>query len=1152
MSRATKSRLAHLFRSRRRPQNSIKARANGLRFESLEDRRVLATFTVDSLLDTGDANVGDGIAADVGGNATLRAAIQEANFTSGADTIGFNIGGGGPQTINLSNNLPIVVNPLTIDASTQPGFVAAPIVTINASGVGGAALQVGGSGVSVNFSDFRIANAVDQGIFLQLASNSTIDNVNVAGSNGIGINALGPTNLTLSNILASQRDGGIRVIGGSNVTIRDSLFFNASTAIGMNGTSGVNIRDNSYTSSDTGLSFENMGGLFISTNDTVDVGGTPFTTTVKVTDGAGNETLQSTRTPLSFNSSSARIDSADLTFAGGIRLGSGVAATASNIIVQNSTISNRESAVRITAGLRTDVVCSSVHGNISGVSFTAISNNSLVEDNNLFNNDVAVSNGFNDPLVDAEGNFWGTADGPSNLGGSGDSYVGNVDANPFLTTRASCAPFVNVPPDAMDDNYSGNEDAVLNVAAPGVLTNDTDFDNDPLTVNTTPVSGPSSGSVSLNADGSFSYTPNNNFNGTDTFVYEVSDINGDTDEATVTIDVTPVNDNPVANHDNYATDEDTPLVVSAPGVLGNDSDIDGDTLSVFATLGGPTDGALVMNPDGSFTYTPDPGFSGTDNFTYRIEDGNGGEARAFVTITVNAVNDPPEANDDSYSTDEDTVLTVAAPGVLANDSDVDGDTLLTSVVSDVSNGTLSLNGDGSFSYTPDPDFNGSDSFVYQADDGNGGTDTATVLITVNPINDAPVADDDSYSTDEDTVLNVAAPGVLGNDSDVDGDTLLTSVVSDVSNGTLSLNGDGSFSYTPDPDFNGSDSFVYQADDGNGGTDTATVLITVNPINDAPVADDDSYSTDEDTVLTVAAPGVLGNDSDVDGDTLLTSVVSDVSNGTLSLNGDGSFSYTPDANFNGSDSFVYQADDGNGGTDTATVLITVNPINDAPVADDDSYSTDEDTVLTVAAPGVLGNDSDVDGDTLLTSVVIDVSNGTLSLNGDGSFSYTPDPDFNGSDSFVYQADDGNGGTDTATVLITVNPINDAPVADDDSYSTDEDTVLTVAAPGVLGNDSDVDGDTLLTSVVIDVSNGTLSLNGDGSFSYTPDPDFNGSDSFVYQADDGNGGTDTATVLITVNPINDAPVADDDSYSTDEDTVLTVAAPGVLGNDSDVDG
>jgi VCBS repeat-containing protein len=330
---------------------------------------------------------------------------------------------------------------------------------------------------------------------------------------------------------------------------------------------------------------------------------------------------------------------------------------------------------------------------------------------------------------------------------------------------------------------------------------------------------------------------------------------------------------------------------------------------------------------------------------------------------------------------------------------------------------------------------------------------------------------------------------------------------------------------------GPNSYVAIVDDGN-----ATI------INNPPVAADDaSYSVNEDNTLTVAAPGVLGNDSDPEGDTLTAVLDSGPSHGTLTLNPDGSFTYTPAENFFGTDYFTYQAYDGVDYSNVATVTITVSSVNDAPVAQNDSYTTAEDTSLVISAPGVLGNDSDVDGDTLTAVLVSGPSHGTLTLNSDGSFTYTPEENFCGEDSFTYKAYDGELYSNVATVTITVTCVNDAPVAEDDSYTTDEDTPLVVPAPGVLGNDSDVDGDTLTAVLVSGPSHGTLTLNSDGSFTYTPAENFFGTDSFTYQAYDGVDYSNVATVTITVSSVNDAPVAQNDSYTTAEDTPLVIPRP-----------
>jgi len=677
------------------------------------------------------------------------------------------------------------------------------------------------------------------------------------------------------------------------------------------------------------------------------------------------------------------------------------------------------------------------------------------------------------------------------------------------------------------------------------------------------VSGPSNGSLSAPSDQTCSggspntdsakvtYTPDADFDDSDSFDFRVTDADGAFDEATVTIDVTPINDAPVATDDSYSTDEDTTLSVDAPGVLDNDSDVDGDSLTVTTTpVSGPTDGALTLNADGSFDYDPDADFNGSDSFTYEVVDGNGGSDTATVSITVNAVNDAPTAGDVSLTTDEDTSASWT-PVV----GDVDGDSLSCSIDTQPANGAATVASDCSGgTYDPDPDFNGSDSFAYAVSDGST-SDTGTVSVTVNSVNDAPVASDDSASTDVATPVTV---NVLSNDADADGDSLSIDRhdLSSAAGGSVSCDTTtGDCTYTPPSGFSGEDTFTYEASDGTLTSNTATVTIGVSS---PPTADPVSASTAEDTAKTVALSG-----SDPETCELTFSIVSGPANGSLGTIGGqdcasgtpntdtATVTYTPDQHFNGDDSFTYRVTDADGAFDEATVTIDVTPINDAPVATDDSYSIDEDATLNVSVQGVLANDSDVDGDSLTAALDTGPSSGTLTLNANGSFDYDPDPNFNGSDSFDYEVTDGNGGSDTATVTITVQSVNDAPVAGDDSYSTDEDTALSVGTPGLLGNDSDVESATLSvnTTPVSGPSSGTLTLNSDGSFTYTPSADSNGTDSFTYEALDGDGGSDTATATITVNAVNDAPVANDDSASTDVDTPVSL---NVLANDTDVDG
>jgi len=576
---------------------------------------------------------------------------------------------------------------------------------------------------------------------------------------------------------------------------------------------------------------------------------------------------------------------------------------------------------------------------------------------------------------------------------------------------------LNRPPTAVDDTYTVDEDATLAIgAAEGVLDNDSDPDDDSLSA--TLVSDVSHGTLTFNGDGSFTYTPDANFNGVDSFTYLANDGLADSNIATVTITVNPVNDPPVANDDAASTPEDTAILID---VLVNDNGgpADEDQALMIAASTNGADGVTSILA-GQIQYTPNADFNGVDTFIYTIQDSEGLTDTATVTVTVNPVNDPPVANDDAATTDEDTPVTIP---VLANDTDPDGDPLVVIALTQPSNGSVVINFDNTVTYMPDANFNGADSFTYTVADPGGLTDTATVTITINPVNDMPVANNDAATTDEDTAVNI---DVLGNDSDIDGDALSVAGIDTAgTTGLVTDNGNGTYRYDPNGEFeylgvgeSAIDAFNYTIIDSNGGTDTAAVIVTITGVNDVPTAGDDTATTDEDILVTI---DVLANDSDVDGDMLTVTTVSDPTNGSVVINGDNTVTYTPDVDFNGTDNFAYTVDDSNGGTDTATITVTVNPVNDAPVAnDDDTYSTYEDTVINIAAPGVLVNDTDVDGDPLTAVLETAPSNGTATLNDDGSFTYTPKLNFSGTDSFTYTVSDGNGGTDTATVTITVYP------------------------------------------------------------------------------------------------------------------------------------
>ena len=390
------------------------------------------------------------------------------------------------------------------------------------------------------------------------------------------------------------------------------------------------------------------------------------------------------------------------------------------------------------------------------------------------------------------------------------------------------------------------------------------------------------------------------------------------DPVTVAINITAVPDAPVAKDDTLRITEVAPFIIRFQDLLGNDVDGDKDTLQVAEITTGPEHGELREITGVGYEYIPNDTFTSEDAFTYTAKDDDFVSSPAKVVIALRA-NTAPEAKADQFFTGANTQLTVAPEGgVLANDSDADGDMLEAVLVQGPGHGLLTLKADGSFSYTPDAGFSGDDSFTYKASDRDLESQ-ATVTITV--ANAAPTAQGDNYTTGAGIALVVAADrGLLANDSDANGDMLEAVLVEGPAHGLLTLEADGGFSYTPEADFSGDDSFTYKASDGDLESQ-ATVTITV--ANTAPTAQGDNYSTGAGIALVVSAEqGLLANDSDADGHTLEAVLVKEPAHGLLTLEADGSFSYTPDAGFSGEDSFTYQASDGAAQSEPVAVTIEV--------------------------------------------------------------------------------------------------------------------------------------------------------------------------------------------------------------------------------------
>ncbi len=771
----------------------------------------------------------------------------------------------------------------------------------------------------------------------------------------------------------------------------------------------------------------------------------------------------------------------------------------------------------------------------------------------------------------------------------------------------------NDAPVAVADTGSTGENATLTVdAAQGVLANDSDVDGGTLTVSAVDgtdtnvgqaIAGSNGGTFTLNADGSYSFNPGTAFDrlaagqqDTTQISYTVSDGQGGSDTAILTVTVTGTNDAPVAKADTQTTGENQVLEGSVPAA----TDVDGSVESYqLATGVGQGNGSLSFNSDGSYTFNPGADFdslaageSRNVTFSYTATDNNGGvSAPQTVTITVTGTNDVPVAKADTQTTGENQVLEGSVPAATDVDGTVESYQLATGVGQ--SNGSLSFNSDGSYTFNPGADFDAlaagqsrDVTFSYTATDNNGGVSAPqTVTITVTGTNDVPVAKADTQTTGENATLTSQVPAATDVDGTVESYQLVNGVGNN--NGSLSFNSDGSYTFTPGADFDGlaagqsrNVTFTYTATDNNGGVSAPqTVTITVTGTNDLPVAKADTQTTGENQVLEGSVPAA----TDVDGTVESYQLVQNVGdgNGSLSFNSDGSYTFNPGTDFDGlaagesrNVTFSYTATDNNGGVSAPqTVTITVTGTNDVPVAKADTQTTGENATLTSQVPAATDVDGTVESYQLANGV--GQGNGSLSFNSDGSYTFNPGADFDAlaagqsrDVTFSYTATDNNGGVSAPqTVTITVTGTNDAPVAIADTGSTGENATLTVdAAQGVLANDSDVDGGTLTVSAVngtdINVgqaiagsNGGTFTLNADGSYSFNPGTAFDrlaagqtDTTQISYIVSDGQGGTATSTLIVTVTGTNDVPVAKTDTQTTGENQVLEGSVPAA----TDVDG
>ena len=897
---------------------------------------------------------------------------------------------------------------------------------------------------------------------------------------------------------------------------------------------------------------------------------------------------------------------------------------------------------------------SGTNGDLDEGSFALVSGDLLAGDDVV---GMAAISG-NAVVVTPDPDFFGTATFQYTVADQGD---------PALTgTGTVSVTVLNTPdaPIAVADTFEGNEDGLIVDGDDGgpvtgnVLDNDSDADGiesvSVIEVTFDGSEGPvtetvaetgdtvvslENGQLTINANGDVSFAPNADFNGTETFDYTVEDETGTRSTATVTLTVNQVNDAPTADPVTAEVAEDGNPTVQID-VTGAIADIDTDpalnadpaaetftfgfsTLGADGEVGGDDDtiGTVTETSDGLFEYDPNGQFEAlsegeeaTDTFTYTVTDGGGETAEETVTVTITGENDAPiidaDSSDTEVTVDEDSSITGS---ILADDVDTnDALTFSVSAEDEPANGTVTINpGTGEYTYTPDENFNSNDSFVVTVSDRNDETaltDTITVSVTVEPVNDQPVFVDPPLAA-VDVAENTTVVTSL-DVSDEDGDVVTFSIVDpnpategdDAELFIVDQNGQVSFLEAPNFEALAGDTqftITVQIDDDSGevddpltpqnesATNTVDLTITVTNANDAPTVDEVLLSGAEGTPVTILiedlgpVEGLLtqANADDEDGDTVsfVGIVVDSEVGGTADFQaGVGAIVFTPDEDFSGNATFEYTVTDDADPAATTTGTVTINFGNqpDAPVAVDDTIVTDEQVATT---GNLLGNDSDPDGDDI-TLESVTTSSGTVTITGadtsvtlqtgsllispDGSITFTPNDEevlSAATETFTYTISDATGLEGTGSVSITVNPVNDAPVPGDAlSLSFNETDLAASQVLDLLAGATDAEENPL------SVENVAVTVDG-----VAADPSLFSVDEaagtltllagayeslaadeelildVAFAVTDGQDPAMGNPATITVTGENDLPVAVEDAQSTDEDTPLNIAASGIAG-------
>ena len=676
---------------------------------------------------------------------------------------------------------------------------------------------------------------------------------------------------------------------------------------------------------------------------------------------------------------------------------------------------------------------------------------------------------------------------------------------------------VNLQINGINDSPTGQPFTLVtseDVAVQGTFTFITDPDLTGL-VFSTPQGNTIQG-LTINPDGTYSFNPPLNYSGTQSILVQGCDAQNSCASALLTVQVNAVNDLPVVTDKNFTFVEDA---VFQSSVSSGNSDAEGSPLT-YTSAGQPIGGSLDLNVDGSFTYTPFANWFGNESIGIQVCDNQGGCSTLQLNLTVTGVNDLPTISNATYNTNEDVAFSGNLNSIA---TDIETAALNFTITTTPSNGTINTSPNGSFIYTPAANFFGTDFIAVTACDAANACVSANITFNVNSVNDSPIAQDRSITINEDE----STSGTLII-SDADHASLVVSIVQGAQNGQLIINNQGQYSYTPQANYYGIETIVVSVCDALNACDAATITIQISSVEDAPVASNDAVIVVENTNV---SGDISLNDTDGDNDALSFTALNLPSQGTWSLNPSGVFSYLPSAGFLGEEYIDYQVCDETGRCDTATLTINVVTANTAPSAINSDFTLTEDTPLSQSLTAFL---TDAEGGSFTYSTLTAPAFGSIQWLPGNTFVYTPLFNFAGTDNFTYRVCDSGNLCAEATVSLVITAVNDAPILVYDALSLNEDTGLTAS---IASNDIEAEGETIQYVLTGTASNGTITLSASGLLSYVPTENFFGTETVTYSACDPNNNCSTGILTLEVLAVNDAPVAQNAAYSTDEDTSVS---------------